>query len=160
MFAAESDNRAGPVPHPRAGPTPEAATATGVSPAGAPLQRAGRPWKPEQAVESANVRVCIAADHAEVAVAGELDLAAAPLINRTMRDLRAAGHKRLIVNLDDVTFMDWTAVATLIDAHREMTASGGTLELTPHPLCARLLKITGMTDVFTTALIEPAEPRQ
>jgi anti-anti-sigma factor len=65
-----------------------------------------------------------------------------------MRDLRAAGHKRLIVNLDDVTFMDWTAVETLIDAHRELTASGGTLALTPHPLCARLLKITGMTEVL------------
>jgi anti-anti-sigma factor len=97
------------------------------------------------------VRVRIAADHAEVVLAGELDVATEPAIRHTMLDLLAAGHRRIVVNLDDVTFLDGTTLGVLIAAHRDATATGGTLELTDNPLCARLLKVTGMSHVFTTA---------
>jgi anti-sigma B factor antagonist len=98
------------------------------------------------------VRVCLAAGRAQVALVGELDLATAPAISRTVRHLLAAGHRHIVVDLGAVTFMDGTTVGVLVAAHREVTTSGGSLELTVHPLSARLLRLTGTTEVFGRSL--------
>ena len=105
--------------------------------------------RPEARTVAVSVR--LAADRAEVALAGELDLATAPAITRAVRQLRSAGHQHVLVILDEVTFLDASTLDVLVAAHRDMTASGGSLRITPHPLMARLLRITGMADVFTAA---------
>ena len=103
---------------------------------------------PHATASAEAVRVRIAAGRALVALVGELDLATAPAISRTVRHLLAAGHRHIVVDLGAVTFMDGTTVGVLVAAHREVTTSGGCLELTVHPLSARLLRLTGTTEVF------------
>ena len=149
------DSRAGPLRRPLYEPVSEADAAASVHLAPVPARAQGRHvWASRDqaaAVAVDHVSVRLAADGVEVALAGELDLAIAPAIFRTVRDLRAAGHNRIINTLDAVTFMDASILGVLIVARRDATTSGGSLELTAHPLCDRLLKITGMTNVFTIA---------
>ena len=138
---------------PLAGPAAGADTAATVHVAPVPPQwcRGANPDDRADFPAAADVGVRLAATHVEVTLAGELDLAIAPAITGTVRDLRAAGHNHVIVNLDAVTFMDGTILGVLVAAHRDVTAAGGSLGLTAHPLCDRLLRVTGMTGVFTAA---------
>jgi anti-sigma B factor antagonist len=91
-----------------------------------------------------------AADHDLVAVAGEIDLATAPQLNRALRGLLAQGRNQMVVDLDGVTFMDASALSVLVAAHRSVTESGGSFSLVSHDArCVRLMRITGLAEVFS-----------
>ena len=123
--------------------TPHAdVTPAGLSPSAVP------PHVPVARDPEPAAHVRIAADHAEVTLAGELDLATAPAITQAVRNLLAAGHQHVIVNIDAVAFMDARTIGVLVAAHRDVTTSGRSLQLTAHPLCARLLEMTRTTEVF------------
>ena len=83
--------------------------------------------------------------HDVVALTGELDVSTVPQLGPVIHGLLDEGRNRITVNLDDVTFMDGSALAMLITAHRDVTRAGGSLDITHNPLCARLMTVTGMT---------------
>ena len=91
--------------------------------------------------------------HAVVVLTGELDLATAPQLSPVIHDLLAQGRNRITIDMEDVTFMDGFTVETLIIAHRDVARTGGFLDITDNPLCARLLKITG-----TATFSHPSNP--
>ena len=77
-----------------------------------------------------------------VALAGEFDFAAAPRVSTAIDALLAAGRRRILIDLDAVTFVDGAAIGALIGANEQTLSVGGTLEVTEHALCLRLLRIT------------------
>lgn len=85
--------------------------------------------------------------HAALAPSGEIDLANAPQLRQAMQDL-VDGHPRLqhlVLDLDQVTFMDASAFGVLAYACRTMTDRGGDLVIAnAHPPVMRVLDIVGL----------------
>lgn len=85
-----------------------------------------------------------------VAASGEIDVAAAPEFRARLTDLVEGGAARLVVDLEDVDFIDSTGLGVLVGAVRRARSAGGDLRV----VCtnARILKvfdITGLDNVFT-----------
>lgn len=83
-------------------------------------------------------------------MAGELDVATAPRIVETVRELLAEGNTCIVVDLDDVTFMDAAALGALIAARRAVVAEGGHFAVTPNRRCERLQRMTGISGFLAT----------
>jgi anti-sigma B factor antagonist len=54
-------------------------------------------------------------------VAGELDMAAAPLLSERLNDLIRTGSGDLVLDLERVTFVDSTGLAVMLNALRRLT---------------------------------------
>jgi anti-sigma B factor antagonist len=103
-----------------------------------------------------------------VNVHGQVDLYAAPDLKARLLDAldRADGH--IVVDVTESTFLDSTAISTLLSAHRRAARRGGRVVLvnTSHEI-ARTLSITGLDailDVVETldeaqALMDSGQPR-
>jgi anti-sigma B factor antagonist len=90
-------------------------------------------------------------DWSVVRVSGELDLLTAPRVRRTLFDLVSEGHRRIAASIADVTFMDSSGLATLIDTLRVLEEDDGTLALVGTPEhVVRLLRTTGLDKTFTS----------
>ncbi|MGH3471384.1 MAG: STAS domain-containing protein [Nocardioidaceae bacterium] len=84
-----------------------------------------------------------------VDVGGEIDVYTAPKLRERLVELINAGHYQLVVNLEDVDFLDSTGLGVLVGALKRVRSHGGSLCL----VCSqeRLLKIfriTGLAKVF------------
>ncbi len=91
----------------------------------------------------------VSGDHMVIDVGGEIDVYTAPKLRERLVGLINEGHYRLIVNLDEVDFLDSTGLGVLVGALKRVRAQGGALRL----VCSqeRLLKIfriTGLSKVF------------
>jgi anti-anti-sigma factor len=81
----------------------------------------------DQAVFSAQV---IHLDgHAEIAVAGEFDIAAGTIFQQVVDDLLAAGHTELRLNASALRFLDAAGIACLLWARQGALCAGGTLRI-------------------------------
>jgi anti-sigma B factor antagonist len=92
-----------------------------------------------------------------VAVAGELDLYRAPTLAEA---LDAASGTAVVVDLQDVTFLDSTALGVLIKQHRRLREKGAELivlagERTP----TTPFEVTGVDQLLTLRTIEARTPR-
>jgi anti-sigma B factor antagonist len=87
-----------------------------------------------------------------VVVSGELDLSTVSGLRRQVDAALAAGATRLVVDLDDVTHMDSSGLAELLDALQRARLAGGGLALvvTSQPI-RRTLQIRGVDGLFTVA---------
>ena len=83
-------------------------------------------------------------------VTGEVDVFTAPKLRERIVQSIDQGHKKLIVNLDGVGFMDSTGLGTLVGGLKRMKERGGTLALvcSNRPVL-RILTITGLDAVFS-----------
>lgn len=125
---------------------PQAAGKVVVDPGIDPRERAGRPFSASLCVVDAG------AGEAEVlAVRGEVDIATAPALRKTMRAALEHGIRPVVVDLFDVRFMDSTGVHVLVEAHLRLIAQDRRFEVVcrensqPH----RLLTLVGMYDTLT-----------
>jgi anti-sigma B factor antagonist len=88
-------------------------------------------------------------DHATIKVGGEIDLATSPQLRVVLVDLVDRGLHQLIVDLEQVSFLDCAGIGMLIDARRRVQVHGGSLKLVgPTPFVRRVLALTAMTAVF------------
>jgi anti-sigma B factor antagonist len=97
-------------------------------------------------------------DHATIEVGGEIDLATCPRLQAVLADLVDRGFHQLIVDLEQVSFLDCAGIGVLVDARRRVQEHGGSLKLVrPRPCVRRVLALTGMTTMFSidTSLGEP-----
>jgi anti-sigma B factor antagonist len=84
-----------------------------------------------------------------VDVEGEIDISTAPRLRELLIDLVSQGSYQLIVNLDQVEFLDSTGLGVLVGGLNRVRAHDGSLDL----VCTRerilkIFKITGLTKVF------------
>lgn len=87
-----------------------------------------------------------------VVASGEIDVATAPALRDRLNELVDAGSHRIVVDLEDVDFIDSTGLGVLVGGLRRARTEEGELRL----VCtnARLLKVfeaTGLHRVFTIA---------
>lgn len=84
-----------------------------------------------------------------VAVSGELDVYGAPRLREQLIDLINDGSCEIVVDLDEVTFIDSTGLGVLIGGLKRVRSKGGDLRIvaTKDP-AAKLLRITGLHRVF------------
>lgn len=88
-------------------------------------------------------------ERAVIAVGGEIDVYTAPKLRDCITDLVGAGTYNIVVDLEQVDFLDSTGLGVLVGGLKKVRAHGGSLEL----VCSqeRLLKIfriTGLAKVF------------
>jgi len=101
--------------------------------------------------QRAEVRVEAAGRNGEVVVhvSGEIDMSTASLFRDRLTEVIQTNHNTVVVDLADVTFMDSTGLAVLLQAHQRFEASGGRLVVgrTSHAV-ARVLGVAGVKGRF------------
>jgi anti-anti-sigma factor len=84
---------------------------------------------------------------AVLAVSGELDLYEVPKLNAALETVARA--KRIVVDLTGVTFVDSTALAALLRAHRRLASEDRELVLVAaDPTIRKLFDVTGFDRLF------------
>lgn len=77
-------------------------------------------------------------------VTGEVDLSAAKQFQAAIEEA-ADGGDRLVIDLSACDFIDSTAIAVMVRAHRELSATGRKLVVcSPRDQVRRVLEITGL----------------
>jgi anti-anti-sigma factor len=66
-----------------------------------------------------------AGDAPVLIVHGEVDMSTAPILGDGLRQLLGSGHQTVIVDLDDVGFLDSTGLGALVSARTEAVSAGG-----------------------------------
>lgn len=99
------------------------------------------------AAPNVSVSVRISGAWTIVAIAGEMDLLAVPLV----RELVSADARHLVFELRQVTFMDGRGLDLLLNSQRSALRAGGCVRLAaPSRQVRRLLMLTGSNREFTT----------
>lgn len=89
---------------------------------------------------------------AVLALYGELDLAAAPVLGERLAEAQASGARGLVLDMAEVTFIDSSALRELLRADAALRADGASLVLaTVHPPVERLLELTRTTGMLAVA---------
>lgn len=84
-----------------------------------------------------------------LAVAGEFDVYTSPLLKRKLHALVARGRTRIVVNLEEVVYIDSTGFGALVDTMRYVSAFGGSIFLvTRAGRTRRLLQSLGLMKVL------------
>ncbi|MHA6757006.1 STAS domain-containing protein [Streptacidiphilus sp. PAMC 29251] len=86
-------------------------------------------------------------------LAGELDLATAPLLDLAVRQCLGAAHRTIDLDLANLTFCDVAGLHALLDANWLTAAAAGRLRLENLcPVLVRLLTRTGTWPLLTTVV--------
>jgi anti-sigma B factor antagonist len=90
-------------------------------------------------------------DLAVLAMGGELDYEVSPQLRARLDRAIAAGTRRLVLDLSDVTFIDSTAIGVLAGAIARLDqAGGGSLAVVcTHEKVLQIFEITGLNSVIT-----------
>ncbi len=88
--------------------------------------------------------------HDIVTVSGELDLATAPQLSEAIRSVLVPGRSHLVLDLDQVSFIDSTGLSVLVAAHRRAIREGGSFGLVCNSdRCMRVMHMTGLARLFS-----------
>ena len=84
-----------------------------------------------------------------IVAAGEIDIAATPRLSTLLAMVAARPGGRLVLDLSDVTFIDSTALGTILKAAAQLDESGTLLAVVvPDGPVRRLLEMTNLTQRF------------
>lgn len=84
-----------------------------------------------------------------IAFGGEIDVASAVMVRDALDRVIAAGHHRIVVDLDEVRFIDSTGLGVLVGRLKAVRDLGGDLQIScTSPRIIRVLSITGLDEVF------------
>jgi len=86
-----------------------------------------------------------------ISVAGELDMATAPLLQTPIDELLAQGQHRLIFDLAEVSFCDSTGLSVFVRAKNNCDGADGEVRLAaPQRGVLRILEVSGLVEVLPT----------
>jgi anti-sigma B factor antagonist len=84
-----------------------------------------------------------------MAVAGEIDVYTAPTLREQLSQLVADGHYHLVLDLEEVAFLDSTGLGVLVGGLKRVRAHEGSLALVcSQERILKVFRITGLTKVF------------
>jgi anti-sigma B factor antagonist len=84
-----------------------------------------------------------------LALAGDLDIASVPVLERQLDDALAAGGSRVVIDLSDLEFLDSTGLALFLTARQRLADRGQDLSLRrPRPAVRRLFELTRTVELF------------
>ena len=84
-----------------------------------------------------------------VHVGGEIDVYTAPLLREALDKQVAAGRTELVVDLENVTFMDSTGLGVLVGRLKLVRGQNGSLRIvSAQDRILKVFKITGLDKVF------------
>jgi len=88
-------------------------------------------------------------DRTVVEVGGEIDVYTAPKLREQLVDLVADGKYHLVVDMENVDFLDSTGLGVLVGGLKRVRAHGGSLRLVcTQERILKIFRITGLTKVF------------
>jgi len=88
-------------------------------------------------------------DVSVVTVAGEVDVYTAAQLRAVLDEEIGAGRSRLVVDLDDVSFLDSTGLGVLVGGLKKVRAHEGSLDLVCNQdRLLKIFRITGLAKVF------------
>jgi anti-anti-sigma factor len=88
-----------------------------------------------------------------VQVGGELDVATAPLLRARIGALVQAGNCRLVLDLEELTFLDASGLSVLVRAQELAVRDGGWVRLVRvRPQARRVLHLSRLTQVLAQFL--------
>ena len=78
-------------------------------------------------------------------------------LREKLKGLIAEGRKQIVLNMDNITYIDSTGLGTLVAAHVSAKAQGASLKLcNPGRKFQELLQLTKLLTVFEVCNTEPA----
>ena len=84
-----------------------------------------------------------------VRLVGELDLSTVPELQARVAALRAGGSTRVVLDLEELDFIDSTGLRMILELHGEAARDGFTLALVPGgEAVQRVFDVTGTADVL------------
>jgi anti-sigma B factor antagonist len=84
-----------------------------------------------------------------LAVSGEIDIATAPSLRERLHALLAADKRQLVVDLDDVGFLDSTALGVLVGVLKRARSEGGEVRIVcTQPRVRKVFEITRLDSAF------------
>ncbi|PPD47194.1 MAG: anti-sigma factor antagonist [Methylobacter sp.] len=90
-----------------------------------------------------------------VALSGRFVMADAPEVRERLKALIDDGQGKLVIDMDQVSFIDSSACAVLISAFKAMQLKPGRLVLVTSPVVQALIELTRLHTIFE---ILPARP--
>jgi anti-sigma B factor antagonist len=82
-------------------------------------------------------------------VSGEIDIATAPSLREKLHSLLAEGKRHLVIDLDEVTFLDSTALGVLVGVLKRARTEGGELRIVCNqPRVRKVFEITRLDSAF------------
>jgi anti-sigma B factor antagonist len=86
---------------------------------------------------------------AVLTVSGEIDIATAPSLRERLHSMLADDSQRLVVDLDDVGFLDSTALGVLVGALKRARTEGGEVRIvSTQPRVRKVFEITRLDSAF------------
>jgi anti-sigma B factor antagonist len=90
-------------------------------------------------------------DRVVVTLAGELDMANAPLLQKAVESKDLAGSKTIVLDLQGLTFLDSTGLRIILAAREQCWRRGQEFAVTPgSQQVQRLLSVTGVGEHLRT----------
>jgi anti-sigma B factor antagonist len=84
-----------------------------------------------------------------LAVSGEIDIATAPSLREKLHGLLAEERMQLVIDLDEVTFLDSTALGVLVGVLKRVRTEGGELRVVCNqPRVRKVFEITRLDSAF------------
>ena len=88
-------------------------------------------------------------DKTVVVVGGEIDVYTAPKLREQLIDLVSNGSYQLVVDMENVDFLDSTGLGVLVGGLKRVRAHDGSLQLVcTQERILKIFRITGLTKVF------------
>jgi anti-sigma B factor antagonist len=88
-------------------------------------------------------------DRTVVTVGGEIDVYTAPKLREHLIDLVAGGSYHLIIDMENVDFLDSTGLGVLVGGLKRVRSHEGSLDLVcTQDRILKIFRITGLTKVF------------
>ena len=84
-----------------------------------------------------------------VAVGGEIDVYTAPKLRDKITELVGEGHHQLVIDMENVDFLDSTGLGVLVGGLKKVRAHDGSLQLVCNQdRLLKIFRITGLAKVF------------
>ena len=83
-------------------------------------------------------------------ISGELDLATRETLRDELKLAEASDAKRIVLDLNDLTFIDSSGIAILVEAHQRSATSGSRFRvlLLVDGQVREVLELTGLTEIL------------